>query len=378
MSNKKPARLFLRKTAAGNLYWFILDEGKQTATGCPEADTKGADEALNRYLTTRPVKIEAGERDPAKVSVSSCLAYYGAEHAPTTAAPALIAIHIKHLLGFWSAKTLDDITRSTCRAYTAHRKRMTFQGRPIKATTAAKELGTLSAAIKYWNDEFRLINPPSIHKEEDAAPRERWLSRKEFARLLAAARRLGYPHLARFLLIGRYTGTRAEALLKLRWVRSLQNGYIDLEHGKMYRKGDGEKETKKRRPDCRIPAPLLAFMRRWAKADLAQGQTYVIHADGLPLKEMRSAWKGTKARTPWAKIAEAAGLTVDENGKRSCDVTPHVLRHTCITWRLGGLEGRKGQQSIPDVAAHVGASAKVILETYGHATTLVVEDRQRA
>ena len=59
-----------------------------------------------------------------------------------------------------------------------------------------------------------------------------------------------------------------------------------------------------------------------------------------------------KERKGWHRARELAGL--DHN------VTPHVLKHSCITWML--------QNRVPiwEVAGFVGTSEKVIRDTYGH------------
>lgn len=49
--------------------------------------------------------------------------------------------------------------------------------------------------------------------------------------------------IARFILIAFYTGTRHEAILRLRWLPNVNGGWFDLDHGKLYRKGEGERES---------------------------------------------------------------------------------------------------------------------------------------
>jgi integrase len=54
----------------------------------------------------------------------------------------------------------------------------------------------------------------------------------------------------------------------------------------------------------------------------------------------------------WATVVREAGL-----GR---DVTPHVLRHTFVTWEL--WKGR----TIWEVAGDAGMSAAMVERTYGH------------
>jgi integrase len=60
----------------------------------------------------------------------------------------------------------------------------------------------------------------------------------------------------------------------------------------------------------------------------------------------------TRLTTSWRTACQAAGLVND--------VTPHTLRHTCVTWRM--LKGGK----IWDVADYVGMSEDMVRKRYGH------------
>jgi hypothetical protein len=137
--------------------------------------------------------------------------------------------------------------------------------------------------------------PVPVDLPAKAQPRERWLTRSEAARLLLGAldfklarsphfhssnagekidigrineinqwRIIGRPgernrHVARFILLGLYTGTRHDAILGLGWLPQIDGGHVDLEQGLIYRRGAGERVTKKRRPpvpiDERLGAP---------------------------------------------------------------------------------------------------------------------------
>jgi integrase len=184
---------------------------------------------------------------------------------------------------------------------------------------------------------------PSVTLPPKGIPRQRFLERHEAAALLRAAHRLGHKHIARFILIGLYTGTRHAAILSLRWLPGLSGGYVDLERMVLFRRGTAERETKKRRPPMRLPPKLALFLTRWRQADATHGVTHVVHYHGRQIAKERRAFEAT---------VKAAGLEED--------VTPHVLRHTFATWAL--WEGK----TIWEVAGLMGASAKMVDETYGH------------
>ena len=98
-------------------------------------------------------------------------------------------------------------------------------------------------------------------------------------------------------------------------------------------------ETNKRQTTCPLPKKLVAHLRRARK----RTGRYVIEYDGKRVQKLRRSSRSA---------CEAAGL-----GK---DVTPHMLRHFAVTWRL--LKGIKTW----DVAAYVGMSEKMVHDNYGH------------
>lgn len=263
---------------------------------------------------------------------------YMKDVAPNTAAPALIGYHVDHLLAFFGAKRLNQINGSLCRDYAR------WRGATVKPGTVRRELVTLQAAINHWHRESPLASVPRVWKPEDGAPRPRYLTRAEVAALLRAARRLGMSHIARFILIGLYTGTRHAAILALRWLPSGDAGHIDMDGGRVFRMGGRESQTAKRRPVSRIPARLMAHLHRWYRLDMAMGpQTAVIRWKGQPI---------VKERRAWARVVTDAGL--------GSDVTPHVLRHTCATWAL------QSGVAAWDVSGLTGMSLKTLERVYGH------------
>jgi integrase len=223
-------------------------------------------------------------------------------------------------------------------------------GRPIKVSTARRELVVLSAALRWCWKEGKVDRLIPISLPPQSGPRQRHLNRTEVAALLAGA--LGWDrygvrhrakinrHLARFILIALYTGTRHDAILRLRWAPNTDGGWIDLASGVMYRRASGAVDKGKRRPPVPITPRLLSHLRRWRRFTT----THVIEYAGRPIN--------SKERRAWQTARELAGL--------GPDVTPHVLRHTCATMLLQlGV-------SVYDVAGVLGASEAVIRHTYGH------------
>lgn len=251
------------------------------------------------------------------------------EHAPTTAAPHLIAEHIEGLTGFWAERKVSSIKGSTCRQFAATRK----------ASMARRQLETLRAAVNYFHKEYGLDPVPAFTMPQKARSRERWLTRQEAAALLRAARNT--PHLARFVLIGLYTGTRSGATLGLSWLPSTKTGWIDLDRGVLHRSGSAQRETKKRQTPAKLPARLLAHMRRWQAQD--GSIRHVVHWNGASVLSVKKAFRSAKA---------AAGL--------DAKVIPHTLRHTCATWLMQAGVDRW------DAAGFLGMTVEMLERTYGH------------
>jgi integrase len=352
----QPPRLKLRRARKGRqALWIIKDQECEVSTGCGAGERSKAEIALANYLlkNRRP---SFGDGHPAEILIGDCLAEYCEKHGPTIARPDGLAIEIERLAEFFGDRLVSELTEILCREYVDWRcaqtdKRATKnKGRTIKPTTARRELVTLSAALNWCFRNKKLDRPVAVMLPKVAERRERYLTRSQVAALLWAA--LGFNrdgtrnrfrinrHLARFILIGLYTGTRHDAILKLQWMASTSGGWFDLDSGVLYRRPQDAIETNKRRTPSPIPPRLLPHLKRWRKLSTQ----CVIEYDGKPIaSQLRRAWTGARAM---------AGL--------GPEVTPHVLKHTCATLML------QSRVSTWDVAGVLGTSEAVIRKTYGH------------
>jgi integrase len=269
-----------------------------------------------------------------------------------------IFVGVMHPL--FAAIAQGESNGAVCRAYAAQR------GSP---SMARRELEDLRAAINHLRREGLCNAIVDVVLPPKSQPRERWLTRSEAARLIWAAWRYrevqkGVPtarksrqHVARFLLVGLYTGTRSGAICGAALQRQDGKGFVDLDAGVFYRKAQGVAATNKRQPTIRIPDRLLAHMRRWrAKGISSQA---VIEFDGKPVASVKKAFARTAADADRRAIEDAAkhGAAAPPSLK---DVSPHVLRHTAITWAM--------QNGADPYAASdlFGVTRDVIERTYGH------------
>jgi integrase len=270
---------------------------------------------------------------------------------------------VSWLLRWWADRTLSDVRRNTCEAYVKYRTAQPIRhgttGRKASIQTARRELEVLSAAIGYWDDEHHLTRRPKVILPEKPESSRDALTRSEAASLLWAS--LGHrkhedgwlslsgsskanrQHLRRFILIGLYTGSRAGVIKRLSWTESLQDPWVDLDAGIIYRRGRNERDSKtKRRPLVKLPKKLIAHLRRWKKQDAEKGAATVLHHGGQPVASVR---------TGFSTCVADAGLK---------DVTPHWLRHTSATWLMeAGVD-------LWTASGYLGMSGQTLEKHYGH------------
>ena len=260
---------------------------------------------------------------------------------------------MERLLDFWGSKTLADVTGKNCREYAS--KRGNEGG-------SRRDLEDLRAAIGHHHKEGYHRENVAVWLPPKGEPRTGWLTRDEAARLLWAAWRAreeqgrvrGKPaaekkptgritlqHVARFILVGLYTGSRAGAIANAALTPGPGKSYIDLENGIFYRRPQGKRETNKRMPPVPIPPRLLAHIRRWKRKHVSVD--YVVEWHGLPVKSVKTGFRSAVTK---AKLGD--------------DITPHTLRHTAVTWLL------QAGVSYYETGGFVGMSPQMVEKVYGH------------
>jgi integrase len=340
----KGARLYQRKDTG---LFLIRDTGRgERSTGT--RDRREAEAALAAYIAERD-----RPRDPAQagqLTVAAVLDIYAREHGPTVRDPVRIGYAMEALLRFWEHLPVAAIKRETCRAYARQRVKVTkrdpetgeaIETAPASVGTIRKELGVLAAAVNYCAHEGYLVNAPRVHLPPRPEPKDRWLTRHEAARLLRAAwRNPETRHIARFILVGLYTGSRKGAILGLRFIPNTNGGHVDLDKGVLYRRSAAQIETKKRTPPIPLSPRLLAHMRRWKRA----GGRCVVSYKGQGVGSIKTAW---------AAVVRDAGL-------EGSGVVPHTLRHTAITWAM------QAGTDIYQASGYFGVSVETMMRVYAH------------
>lgn len=375
----KGARLVWRKESRkpdGSLRnkagWYIEDHGKRKSLGSSlsRADREEAERQLALYLHEKHTPTRERNRDPAEILIGDVVTVYLQDVVPSHAKPEETISRLSAINQFFGDKTLSEINGKLCREYAAQASSL---------SVARRQLEDLRAAIKYYQREGYVTTIPAITLPDKRESRERCLTRAEAARLLWAAWRMKQTwkgkesdrrtgrHVARFILVGLYTGTRSAAICRAAMRPTSGCGHVDLARGIFYRRAEGQRETKKRQPPVRLPDRLLAHMRRWAATPLeiktkSRGksksigrmisQDFVVEWNGQPVQSVKKAFRAA---------VEEAGLGKYVNGEFKTDVTPHVLRHTAATWLM------QNGTSLSEAADYLGMTEAVLRATYYHA-----------
>lgn len=339
----QPPRLWLRPARDdAKATWLILDGGKQFATECAEREVERAGRALADYIAAKHQPQRAA-RELEDIDVADVLSIYVDDSKQMGRK---FYARVGRLNKFWGGKMLAEVTGANCREYA------TLRG----TTGARRELEDLRAAINYHGKEGFHRGSVEVTLPARGKARERWLTRQEAAKLLWTCWRWrevqGHAkgpvltdkrplrHLARFILIGLYTGTRAGAIATASPQPKEGRSFVDLERGIFYRLAIGKRASNKRQTPAPLPPRLLAHMRRWQKMHIAR--QHFVEFNGKAIKSVKTAFASAVAK---------AGID---------HASPHSLRHTAATWMM------QNGAPIWQAAGFLGMSEKVLRETYGH------------
>lgn len=285
--------------------------------------------------------------------MSDVLSVYLDDVVPGQARPKKVADRIGRLIDWWGGMVLSEVSPATCRAY-------------VKARTKGggrRDLEDLRSAINHHAKRELHAGFVEVTLPPKGQPRTKYLTREEVARLLWVCwrhKRMQKPprgprkgietpskafhdlrHLARFILMGVYTGSRTTPILKASVYAASGRAFLDLETGLYHRLPEDVVEAgNKRSPTSRLGTRITAHVRRWR--DTSAIAQFVVEWNGAPVKSIKTAW---------AQAVRLAGIKGNP--------TPHTLRHTCVTWLK-----QRGQSSF-DVAGFTGMSEQMVERVYG-------------
>ena len=164
---------------------------------------------------------------------------------------------------------LGEVNGEACRSHAKKRR---------KKGGARRDLEDLRAAIGHHAAEGFHREIVKVSLPEKGEPRDKWLTRGDAAKLIwtcwryremqrnsrdpekgvkAPTAKRPLRHLARFILLGIYSGTRAGAIAAASPIPALGRSFVDLERGRYYRLKQGSTKTKQAATDGPDP-PALA------------------------------------------------------------------------------------------------------------------------
>jgi integrase len=345
--NQGPRLRWLAKRKCFYIVWTEHGRSRECSTGT--TDREQAEIAFAEWLHLRGRRD--GPSDPSSILVTDVLNLYLDERGPKTAAPARLAYAVLALTDFFEGNTVADVTPQTCERYVEKRGR--------SKGTVRRELGVLRAAINRAHRSGALTRPVAVELPERPEPRDRWLTRKEAAALISAARTpQARIYMPLFILIGLYTGRRKEAILSLRWPQvDLERELIDFEIA-------GRRRTNKKRGVIPIPPRLLPHLRRARRRGSDLG--YVIHDHGKRIGDIKKGFAGACERAGLVRWIEMGQGNIDGRPcytlvRSAPTVTPHTLRHTAATWIA-----RDGVTRVEDAADYLAMSVETLRSVYRH------------
>lgn len=334
--------------------WVILDRGRQISTGCGADAREQAEERLAEHIGAKRAPSAYAQRRADQTLIADVLSVYMDEVVAAKDQPKRVSARIGRLLDWWGEKTVAEVSPLTCREYAEERKR----------GGARRDLEDLRAAIGHHARRGLHTGFVEVELPAKGKPRTKYLTRDEVAKLLWTCwrhKRTQRPprgerkgasvegesfhdlrHLCRFILMGIYTGSRSTPIMRASIFAASGRAFLDLESGLYYRlPEDLDEAENKRSPTSRIPPRLMAHLERWKRKRIIA--EFVVEWNGRPVKSVKTGWK-----------------TAVDLAKISGQVTPHTLRHTCVTWL------KQAGVSSFDVGGFVGMSEAIVERVYGH------------
>lgn len=320
-----------RLTRRGSRYyvrWWQDGTWQRVSTGT--ADRSSAQRFLAQFAAGRGTP-----EPPAQPTIDQILTSYLEDRKGRVAAHDTLETCAKALRRHLGELEPQHLTRERSRFYRARRRAEGYwvgpedarRRKPVSDGTIARELVTLRAALKWAQGERWIADLPYVEVPSQPVARDRWLTRQEAARLLAEARA---PHVRLFIALGLHTAARSGALLELTWDRvDLEAGFIHL----------GQGVGNKRRGAVPINAvlrPELELARQIATSE------WVIEHGSSNVASIKTGFKAAAARA------------------RLKDVSPHVLRHTSVTWMV------QDGVPMPMIARYASMSLEMVERRYGH------------
>lgn len=335
--------------------WFIRDGAEFVSTGCAEREVAGAEQALKDYITGK-YQPKRKEQDIEKISIADVLSIFIEDrpdlYVDNPDAKKYVG-RAKQLRDYWGTMMLSEVSKKTCNGYAASRG---------NKGGSRRDLEDLRAAIEHHADEGLHRGVVKVKLPAKGPPRDKWLTRDQAAHLIWTCWRARevqtvhrgpnkgekietdkrpLRHLARFIIIGLYSGTRAGAIASASPIAAIGRSFVDLDRGLYYRRRQGQIETNKRQPPMPVPPRLLAHLKRWHARGIIKKN--FVEYNGQPVTSVKTAFKRA------VMLAELGS-----------GISPHTLRHTAATWLM------QNGTDVWQAAGYLGMAVETLLRVYGH------------
>lgn len=261
------------------------------------------------------------ELPPEDFTVADLCDAYLAEARERVAYPEAIANSLRHIKAHFGDLTPSLVSRLTVRSYLERRRKL------VADSTIDKELRFLRQALKFGVREKWMKEEPKFPVPGQAPPRQRFLTRAEFAALYFWSSPL---HLRLYLALSIDTLARGKHILGLKWER------VDFDAGIIWYQPHNPRSNKRVRSvpmSDRLRAVLL-------KAKEAAVSGYVVEWRGQGLKSIRKAFDRPVRLS------------------KGHDLHKHDLRRTGASWAI------QGGESFDRVAALLGDTVEMTKNTY--------------
>jgi len=230
------------------------------------------------------------------------------------------------------------------------------------------ELVRLRTCLKWALENRKITLLVKVWVPSQGGHRERVLTLEE-ARALVEASKESDPHIHVFIVIAFGTAARHTAILDLEWDRvDWIKDLIEFDEG-----GELDPMSKSWKKG-RATVPMNQGVRKVLDVAYAGRQSdYVIEHGGRRLTTVRDGFRNAVERA--AKVCPTLGRWQERKGKDGkvervfvTDVTPHIIRHTVLTWL---------DQAVPDarrakLAGH--ADEDITKKVYTHAAPEVLQE----
>lgn len=282
--------------------WYVTwsEGGRSQRVSTRTGDRREAEAFLAAF------RLEAAEEPLADLTITQALDWYWDTHGKGLMRPVNVSLAMRYLKPFFGSTLASKLTLAKQEAYAGHRRDAGVGDESIR-----RDLSVLAAALNRAVRYHKLDHAPPFLSLSAAPPRERWLTRKEVARLLrqmrVPVRDKIHRHVILFTRLALYTGARTGAILDLTWDR------VDFDRGLIDFRKPGRRETKKRR----TITPMTRKLRRM-----------LLHAKKHARGGHVISWAGERID----RVAKSVNAHAVKAG--IADFSPHVLRHTFASWAV--------------------------------------------